>query len=403
MDLSKHVEAFALPFVGAKKTVGLAVGVVYEGQNHAYCYGSLEKDGPAAPDERTLFEIGSITKVFTTTLLADMHLKGEVDLDDPVSKFLPSPVVPQSRGGVEVTLRHLATHSSGLPRIPMNLGMKNMRSGNPYAKYTVENLYAYLSKRRLVSAPGACYSYSNLGMGLLGHVLGLAAGAGYEELVLERICRPLGMNDTAIDLSDDQRGRLAPGHARGKKASNWDLPALAGCGAFRSNIHDMLVFLNANIHPERTPLKDAIELAHTIQPREKKSVWRGWLLFCLLCIGLLSAWTLVDLGIFAKVMIVSVSLSLSGRLFPMLTPTPVLGLGWHVKSLDKDGGRIFWHNGGTGGYRSYTGFAEGREAGVVLLSNSTVPPDPAGSRLLNSLITLIALKKSEERNSNEPG
>ena len=74
MDLSKHVEAFALPFVEAKTTVGLAVGVVYEGQNHAYCYGSLEKDGPAAPDERTLFEIGSITKVFTTTLLADMHL-----------------------------------------------------------------------------------------------------------------------------------------------------------------------------------------------------------------------------------------------------------------------------------------------------------------------------------------
>ena len=80
-----------------------------------------------------------------------------------------------------------------------------------------------------------------------------------------------------------------------------------------------------------------------------------------------------------------------------------MGLGWHLTSLSKGNGRVFWHNGGTGGYRSYTGFAEGRDVGVVLLSNSTVPPDPTGRRLLNSLATLIAGEKSEERDSNESG
>ena len=103
-----------------------------------------------------------------------MHLKGEIDLDDPVNKFLPSPVALRSPGGVDVTLRHLATHTSGLPNLPSNLGLKNIfLAKNPFAKYTVEKLYAYLSKCRLMSSPGSAYKYSNLGMGLLGHVLGL--------------------------------------------------------------------------------------------------------------------------------------------------------------------------------------------------------------------------------------
>ncbi|HIA47622.1 MAG TPA: class A beta-lactamase-related serine hydrolase [Candidatus Hydrogenedentes bacterium] len=178
-----------------------------------------------------MFEIGSITKVFTTTLLADMHLKGEVHLDDPASEFLPASVVLRNRKGVDVTLRHLATHTSGLPRVPGNVGLKNIRSGNPYAKYTVEDMYEFLSKSRFVTAPGAMYTYSNLGMGLLGHIPSLVTEIGFEELVLERICRPLGMSDTAIGLSEDQLGRLAPGHARGKQVSNWDISTLAGCGA----------------------------------------------------------------------------------------------------------------------------------------------------------------------------
>ncbi len=107
------------------------------------------------------------------------------------------------------------------------------------------------------------------------------AAMGFEELVLERICQPLGTSDTSIGLSEDQLGRLAPGHARGKQVSNWDIPTHAGCGALRSTAHDMLIFLKANIHPGATPLKDAIELAQTNQPCKKRTF--GSAGFCSAC------------------------------------------------------------------------------------------------------------------------
>ena len=254
------------------------------------------------------------------------------------------------------------------------------------------------------------------------------------------------MNDTAITLSNDQSDRVAPGHAKGKQVSNWDIPTLAGAGALRSNIHDMLIFLNANIHVETTPLRDAIELAQTIQPR-KKSHKLGWFLFILVEIGMLTSWATLGLGILGNLAIFMVAMVIVARLSPMLIPTGDMGLGWHVKSLDNenlftlfkvsswktafnnrkqwqvlprlfleelglredraadddDNGRIVWHNGATAGYRSYIGFAEGRDVGVVLLTNSTVPPDPTGLRLLNSLATLKAGQKNEERDGRVQG
>ena len=128
----------------------------------------------------------------------------------------------------------------------------------------------------------------------------------------------------------------------------------------------MLIFLKANIHPGATPLKDAIELAQTNQPCEKKNVWRGWLLFCLLIIGMVSAGIFVVHATSVKVIIFLVALGLSAALFPMLIPTPDMGLGWHIASLDVSDDRILWHNGGSGGYRCYMGFVEGRDVGIVL-------------------------------------
>ena len=405
MDLAKVIQAVARPFVEARKAVGLGVGVVHRGESHAHFYGLVEMDGDVAPDERTLFEIGSITKVFTATLLADMHLKGEVDLDDPASKYLPSTVILRSRDGVDVTLRHLATHSSGLPRIPSNFTSEDLRSDNPYANYAVEDMYAFLSEPRLVSAPGVVHSYSNLGMGLLGHALALAAGMDFEALVVERICAPLGMNDTAITLSDDLRDRLAPGHAKGTQVSNWDIPTLAGCGAFRSTVQDMMIFLKANMRPEGTPLRGAIELAQTLQRREKmgwrKITWRALMpdrFTVLVCAGLtVFTGSLVVRGeVHAAIVngLITAVLFAMPVIFRFLT-MPDMGLGWLVKPLggSKGESRVFWHNGGTGGYRSYTGFAQGQDVGVVLLSNSTAPPDATGRRLLDRLASLSAAEK----------
>ena len=158
----------------------------------------------------TVFEIGSITKTFSTALLADMVARGEVKLDDPVAKYLPSTVKVPGRGRKQITLYDLATHASELPRLPANLHPADM--SNPYADYTVDQMYQSVSAYELERDIGAEYEYSNLGSGLLGHALARRLGKTWEEAVTERILEPLGMTDTRITLTADMRRRLAIGH-----------------------------------------------------------------------------------------------------------------------------------------------------------------------------------------------
>ena len=155
-------------------------------------------------DRDTVFEIGSITKVFTALLLTEMVTRGEVALDDPVSKFLPGTVKMPDRNGKQITLLDLATYTSGLPRIPDGIPASG---DNPYAAYTVEQLYAFLSSYTLHYDPGTHYEYSNLGFGLLGHALALRAGSSYEDLLVSRVCEPLGLRDTCISLSNSNVAR----------------------------------------------------------------------------------------------------------------------------------------------------------------------------------------------------
>ena len=153
----------------------------------------------------TVFEIGSGTKVFTSLLLADMAHRGEVALDDTIGKYLPPDVKMPERNGRSITLVDLATHTSGLPRLPTNLSPKD--PNNPYADYSVEQFYQFLSTYQLTRDIGSQYEYSNLGGGLLGHILALRAGMSYEALVESRICDPLGMNSTRITLIPEMKRR----------------------------------------------------------------------------------------------------------------------------------------------------------------------------------------------------
>ena len=289
-------------------------------------------------DGSQVFEIGSITKTFTASLLADMAARGDVRLDDPVAKYLPPSAHVPSRNGKQITLVDLATQSSGLPRLPSNLAPRN--PANPYADYSVEQLYAFLSGYELPRDVGATYEYSNLGMGLLGHALALKAGTSYENLVNRRLLTPLGMRETAITLSPALRSRLAPGHdGEGNVVPNWDLPTLAGAGALRSTALDMLMYLAANLDTTAKPLARAMRETHT--PRR-------------------------DAG-----------------------SNMQIGLAWHI--LSRPSGNIVWHNGGTGGYRSYLGFDPVRRVGVVLLSNvGNANVDDLGFHLLDETFPLQA-------------
>ena len=310
--------------------VGVVVGIVTAEGARFYSYGSTTRAGDQDVDEHTVFEIGSITKVFTAILLADMARRGEVALDDPIASYLPDTVAVPARGEEVITLAHLSMHTSGLPRLPTNFAPA--QSWNPYADYTVAQLYNFLTSYTLPRDVGAQYEYSNYGVGLLGHLLARRHGTSYEALVAERITGVLGMDETAITLTPAMQERLATGHAGHFAVANWDLPTLAGAGALRSTAHDMLRFLAANMGLEASPIAEAMAVTHR----------------------------------------------------PRVTDGPAgmhVGLGWHLRSYDE--GTMVWHNGGTGGYRSFAGFTSDGQKGVVVLANSNRSVDDLGFHVLD--------------------
>jgi D-alanyl-D-alanine-carboxypeptidase/D-alanyl-D-alanine-endopeptidase len=312
--------------------VGIVVGVIEPSGRRVIAVGSAGENRGAV-DENTVFEIGSITKVFTSLLLADMVERGEVALDDPAAKYLPRDVKMPERNGRAITLEDLARHRSALPRLPTNLN-EGADPQNPYAHYSVKQLYTFLSGYELSRDIGAEFEYSNLGGGLLGHVLALRTGMDYETLVRTRICLPLGMQNTAISLSPDMKSRLAEGHnSQFEPAKNWDLPTLSGAGALRSTASDMLSFLAAQLGYEDKGLAPAIAASR-------------------------STWTPADPGM-------------------------EIALGW-LKRPTKES-EIIWHNGGTGGYRSFAGFDPKARTGVVVLTNvsTLVGVDDLGFHLLD--------------------
>lgn len=323
-DLRKRVQTLVQPMLDKKQSVGVVVGVIEGGRRHVFGFGREARDGDKTPDGKTIFEIGSITKVFTSLALAQMAQEGLVRLDDPVQRHLPAEVKVASRAGREVTLEDLATHTAGLPRIPVKTLLLAFKSDNPYADYKEKDLYEFLKLWKPTQDIGSKWSYSNLGAGLLGHALSRRAGVAYDRLIADKITGPLGMKDTRITLDDEQLRRLARGYEMGgKPAARWTFDVMAGAGALHSTADDMLDFLAAEMGLQDTKLRAAMEA--TQQPRR-------------------------DMGM--------------GGLR--------IGLAWIVKKLPKEEGGfdLVWHNGGTAGYSSFVGFIEARKTAVVVLSNT---------------------------------
>jgi D-alanyl-D-alanine-carboxypeptidase/D-alanyl-D-alanine-endopeptidase len=191
---------------------GAAVGVMRDGTLlYAKGHGvrSVERQEPVAVD--TLFQIGSVTKVFTATLLVQLRDQGRIAPDAPVDQYLPEHVGTPWRGGDAVTtptLRQLATHRAGLPRNPPN---RRDRPGTPSVMepYSIAELYQGLAMTQLLFRPGASRQYSNYGFAVLGHALERATGRPYEGLLTEQLLHPLGMRDTKISLTAGDMERFA--------------------------------------------------------------------------------------------------------------------------------------------------------------------------------------------------
>ena len=320
--LSERVDKAAQERIEAGTYQTLVFAVVDGDKSEVAAFGKLD-DGNA-PDGETVYEIGSITKTFTATLLAQTILSGRLTLDTPVAELLADVKIP-SRGDRDITLGDLATHHSGLPRMPTNFTPKD--PANPYADYDAAKMNVFLAGYQLPRDPGASYEYSNLGYGLLGHALAQSGATTYDALISDGILKPLGMTMTGTAFTDAMRAHLAPGHDdEGEMVKNWDLGALAGAGALRSTAHDMLRYLKANMGIGEPALAAAMNFAQ--QPRSN---------------------------------------------------TAKVGLAW--ATTDKG---IVWHTGGTGGYRSFLGFTADRKRGVVVLTNNFADPDDLGFATLDA-------------------
>lgn len=299
-----------------RQSRGMVVGVIDARGRRVIAHGLMGAGGKPI-DGKTLFEIGSVTKALTGLLLADMVRRGEVRLEDPVADHLPPGTVVPTRNGKAITLIDLATHTSGLPRLPSNMAMKDPL--NPYADYTEAQLDAFLRDYALPRDIGATYEYSNLGVGLLGRALAYRAGGDYETVLRKRVLAPLRMTDTAIALSPAQAARFSSGHNAALEVTpHWDLPSLAGAGALRSTADDLLKLLAAELSYADTPLKAA--MADQLVPRRPAG----------------------------------------GEV--------VVALGWHIWSTPD--GDIVTHSGGTMGFQSFVGFNHKTGLGVVVLSNT---------------------------------
>lgn len=346
-DLAAKVDALAKPLADAGLAASLVVGVIDGDTMLVRGYGKV---GENAPDGTTLYEIGSVSKVFTGILLADAVTRGVCKLDDPVQSLLPEGVTMPKWEETPVLLWHLSTHTSGLPRLP---NMKGSDPNDPYAHFDEAKLFAEVGKARVRWEPSSKYEYSNFAVGLLGHLLAKKQGfASFEALLKERITKPLGMADTTVVLSDAQKARMAPPrNVDGDAEHLWDLAALAGAGGIRSSVADMLKFARAQFRPAG-PLK----LDDLRQPKRSEPSP-------------------------ADALDEPIDLAQQKRYFDRASGI-TMGLGWHFAL----GGQTLWHNGGTGGYHAYLEVVPGDRRAVCVLSNTTSSLiDKVGKSILQHL------------------
>jgi CubicO group peptidase (beta-lactamase class C family) len=308
--------------------VGAMIAVVRPGETLVLSYGTKRFGTVDPPDRHTLFEIGSITKTFTSTLFAQRMLDGTLKPDDLAQDYLPADQVTlPTRNGTGITLIQLATHRSGLPKqiqtsdYPKPPGYNGR---NFYAAYTTDHVYDYLTNYcSLESTPGSNWMYSNTSAGLLGHIIGLIDGTSYETVVTREIFDVLGMENSSLFLTQAQKENLALGHDSSRKVRpNYTAQDIyQGAGFVKSSLDDMLVYLKANLGTMPTPLTNAMEYAH--EPRFLVDYWGE------------------------------------------------SGLDWYTKQMD-DGQVVTYKGGRTGGYGAYIAFNKSASTGTVVLMNHSV-------------------------------
>ncbi|MDY0780476.1 serine hydrolase domain-containing protein [Tenacibaculum sp. IB213877] len=304
-----HLELINKYVANFPNKTNIAIAIINE--NGTNYYGILRENDTLKSiiNKDKVYEIGSISKVFTSTLLSYNIYKKTINLDDKLGSFFNF----ELNEGENITLQQLANHTSGLARIPSNMPIKSMISKNPYKQYTSENIEEFLKEKvKLKYKTGEKNKYSNLGAGLLGYILTKKNNKSYEELLQEIICKPLQMTNTTTLREKIKEENLVKGlNKKGKETSNWDFTdALVGAGGIKSSVVDLEKFVRKNF--------------------ENDSIY-----------------------------------NLTHQKTYAVNDKMEIGLGWHIFGGDS----VLWHNGGTGGYRSCMAFNKDKKTSVIVLSN----------------------------------
>ena len=315
----KHLQ----PAIDALLIPGAVVGIDYDGITTFHIVGTLNYDTDTKPTTGTMYEIGSISKLITGTLLADAIGRGEVTKDTPLNDLLPEGVqAHDGPGGEPIRLWHLTTHTSGWGTMPINLVVTN--PDLPFAGYTIDMLMTGIEKTPVMHTPGTHFEYSNFAVGVLGSVLALHAGSDYETLSKERILSPLDIDDFTITLGDEQRRRLAPATRDGMDTLPWGtMGALAPAGMWTATAPALMAFAKANL---RAPSEN--EAGHQAD-----------------------IYTAMELA--------------RQPLFSIKEMGQQVCMGWFIAG----DGQSRWHNGMTGGYSSYLGINRDLGIAIVVLTN----------------------------------
>jgi len=309
--------------------VGMVIGIINSDQEKMiFSYGTKVRGTDDTPDENTVFDIGSMTKTFTSLLVADSYLNGGFT-DDTVSHYLPENVTMPTLNGTPIRIVHLATHTSGLPRNPLADGQiypipDGYDEENPYEVYTTEDVYDYLTNYcTLLFEPGTFWEYSNTGYGLLGHLVGLVNNSTYRDVLQDKIFDELGMNRSSVFLTDDQLTNYSLGYNTDKENVPYFVAndIFQGAGFIKSTLSDLFKYLEANMGMTETTLRSSMDLTHEPQLHQGSMGEQA--------------------------------------------------LAWFVQTLD-DGQTIIYSGGNTIGHSSYIGFNKSASTGVIILTNDAM-------------------------------
>lgn len=333
--LDFYVDSIANSFAKQKNAQSLSIGIIHNNQSNQFFYGETEAGNATLPTETTLYEIGSITKTFTATLLADLVDRQIISLDDSIAKFLPDSVA--SNPDIQkITFKSLANHTSGLPRLASNWNTDpKFNEADPYAHYDQKALYSFLKNYKATREPGVDYEYSNLGFGLLGELIATITKKPFQKSLADVITTPLAMQQTVDKINPKTQTLIKVYSADGKEVPQWSFTSMAAAGALKSTLQDLLIYAQAQFVMPETDLEKAMALT------------RQFTFF--------------------------------------IPPNTDIGLAWHMTMLDDI--IYFQHSGGTAGSSSFIALAPDNKTAIVILSNSAIDVSKIGTEILHKALT----------------